>query len=350
MTITFRWLESLDEVQRGNWQVFLQECEHAHPFQDLQWGEIARGAEQLPRYIMGEEDARIVFAALVLTRRVRGIRRERWIIPRGPVCADLTTLDVGLGFVEKMAYQRGVLIATVNPYWNSPVLVEDLLRRHGWQPNLSDGVHWLSLEVDLRRPADEILRSFRKTTRYEIQRGERAGVTVRLASSLDDMRAWFEIYRAYMTERGLGFNSWEFFRLLWNVWLADQSRGALVLAVHNGEICAGALILKYLKRAWYTFGARRPAQDLPLGYLPLWRGMLWSQSVGCETFDLGGWAKDAPRTSPVYGVALFKAGFSKHEVQFPREHTRIFRPCAYRAYRIFSNLRNNAHSFVRRYN
>ena len=114
----------------------------------------------------------------------------------------------------------------------------DWLQSPGTPENRSlDGSSWqqigpgrFSLRVDLTKSEDEIFGNFRKNTRYEIRRAERAGVSVVSASSESEIDEFLTLHIRLAERKGFSPNLIEHMRQKIRWMIDSKSRGALLLA------------------------------------------------------------------------------------------------------------------------
>jgi lipid II:glycine glycyltransferase (peptidoglycan interpeptide bridge formation enzyme) len=160
-----------------------------------------------------------------------------------------------------------------------------------------------------------LLRSFRKTTRYEIRRSEQQGTEVRLASDGADIEGFLRLYVDMAKSKGFNPDPASHVREVLHWILLDEHRGALLMAAKNGTLLGGTLVMRGGKRCWYVLGATRKGEASVVGHLLQWRAIQWAKKQGCEEYDFGGY-----REGINSGPALFKRGFCDNVVHFVPIH------------------------------
>jgi len=85
---------------------------------------------------------------------------------------------------------------------------------------------------------------------------------------------------------------------------------SLKFAIYKGEIEAGAVTIRYGKKAAYYLGAsdiKHP--KFSPAYLVQWECIREAKEKGCEEYNFWGVTPDDNKNYPLYGVSLFKKGF-----------------------------------------
>jgi lipid II:glycine glycyltransferase (peptidoglycan interpeptide bridge formation enzyme) len=164
--------------------------------------------------------------------------------------------------------------------------------------------------IDLRPGLPAVRSQYSKTQRQGIRTAERAGVTVRTASSIDDWRTYYALYHESMARWGNSATSnhpWALFESLHR--RQDESL-QLWLAEIGGEACAGAVVLYTNSIGCYFHGAssERYAKQMASKLLQD-RIMEELCSRGLTTYDL-------LSSGNHEGVAKFKASLGSKLVEF----------------------------------
>jgi len=97
-----------------------------------------------------------------------------------------------------------------------------------WKPLSATGR--VSLRLDLTRTPDELLAQFRKNTRYEVRRAERANLTVGSATGAGDIDEFLKLYLHLAGRKRFAADSPEHVRGILRWIVAEPSRGVLLLA------------------------------------------------------------------------------------------------------------------------
>ena len=142
--------------------------------------------------------------------------------------------------------------------------------------------------VDLVRDLDEIWSSIAPPARRSIRKARDEGVQVRVADSIEDLRAFFELHlRVRKYKYRLLAQPWPFFEHLWSH-LLSQGHGRLHLAERDGVLLGGVLLLQWDRTLYYKFNASDP--DV-LGARPndlvIWEAISHGVATGLARLDFG---------------------------------------------------------------
>ena len=293
---------------------FLDSQTGSHPFQFPQW------ADSGTRFALLRQAGRICWFAncgtqFPLGSRLKGFRALT--INRGPVCDDLSLWRSGLSHLVEEMRQEGLVYVDCAPDWLQMAPKPALEFESNWKA-LSAGR--VSLRLDLTKTSDELLAQFRKNTRYEVRRAERANLTVAPATGPAEMEEFLSLYLRLAGRKGFSADSPDHLRTILRWIIAEPSRGALLLARDSDGTAGGAVIVRSGKRCWYVWGANDKREHVSAGHSLQWHALLWAQSQGCTEYDFGGYTPGA--TS---GPAWFKEGFAGETVHFVPAHRYVFR-------------------------
>jgi hypothetical protein len=280
---------------------FLDAQTGTHPFQYPGWGRAMMGSGSDIQIVVGRQQNQIRFVAtttrFLLSRRppVRGVECRY-----GPVAADEDSLVAGLrGFTGWWKDRPTHVDVHPNISVEEGDRIASALAPDGWRIASVAGTG-SSLIVQLCKD-DELLASFRKTTRHEVLRARKAGVSVRAGT---DAVTFAELHREMATRKGIPQQPPGLFPALAGWFTREPGRGTILIATDpGGEPIGGVAILRAGRCAWYTWGATRRVEGANAGHILQFEAMRWAREHGCTRYDLGGYEPGGP-------VATFKAGFS----------------------------------------
>jgi hypothetical protein len=286
---------------------FLDSQNSSHPFQLPTWG----GDESFFAILRRESkicwfaQCGCLYPAGRLLYPIRAL-----IINRGPVCDDFEILGRGLDELVKAADANGFARIDIIPEWASEFgrAAEAMLSRSGWRAFDAERT---SLRLDLAPEPDNLLASFRKTSRYEIRRSEAHKLRVRMAERQREQDEWLKLYLEMTRRKHFAPENPDHIRRILG-WLGPQpNRGALLLAHDDSKLLGGIVIVRTGTRCWYLLGATSKNERLGVGHLLQWRAIQWAKEKGCREYDFSGY-----REGEQSGPALFKRGFCDNVVRF----------------------------------
>jgi hypothetical protein len=157
--------------------------------------------------------------------------------------------------------------------------------------------------LDLTPGPDRLFANLRESTRRNIRKAEKEGVTVRFATDLEAVRTYFRLHCQTRKRHGVPPQPVLFFQNL-HKYLIAPGQGFLCLADYQGRTIAGAIYLTLGDQAIFKFGASdcryhavRPNN------LVMWEAIRRLAEDGFQTLSFG-------RTEPEHkGLIQFKSGW-----------------------------------------
>jgi lipid II:glycine glycyltransferase (peptidoglycan interpeptide bridge formation enzyme) len=212
----------------------------------------------------------------------------------------------GLKALKKLAQERRISEICISPQIdrNNGRQVEQVCADLGFRAKAS-AVPNMTLILNVTCDLDKIIGRFHKSTRYEVVRAGRLGITVRRAENEADFMHFFNIYSERAAEKGFGALSIADFTALSERIRKNPERSALFLSEYRGDLLAGAVVMRAGPRVHYIYGATGgKAGNLP-GLYPIFRRAIeWAKEIGCTEFDFGGYGPSGSSS-----VRRFKEGF-----------------------------------------
>mgnify|MGYP006295630155 CR=1 FL=1 len=141
--------------------------------------------------------------------------------------------------------------------------------------------------LDLSLGEANLLKSFRNSTRRNINKAKREGVTVEHLQTLDAVKAFYRLNCITRKHHGLPPQPFQFFKNIFRCVIAEN-HGFVVLAEFSKRIIAGAIFFHWGKEAMYKYGASdRSFQYLRANNLIMWEAVRWYAENGFEALDFG---------------------------------------------------------------
>lgn len=162
--------------------------------------------------------------------------------------------------------------------------------------------------ADTTVDADAMWQRLDSGARRAIRKSRAAGVQIRRAQSITDVRTFFDLHlRVRKSKYGLLAQPWVFFEALWDQFLRHD-HGALLLAEHDGAAVGGALFLQWKETLYYKLNASdRDALAMRPNDAVLWQGLQLAHSSGLRWLDFGISAIDQE------GLIRYKRKYATHE-------------------------------------
>jgi lipid II:glycine glycyltransferase (peptidoglycan interpeptide bridge formation enzyme) len=338
------------QTSQDLWQNALQALPNAHALQSWTWGEFKSrwGWTSYPLLLTIPDNREIPqAAALLLKKRFPLLPFSILYVPRGPALdynnASLRRLV--LAELEGIARRENAIFIKLDPgvvrSWGleperpSPIgtkFVQELQQR-GWRFSSEQIQFRNTVELALQRPEEELLKSMKQKTRYNIRLAARKGIVVRQGTPLD-FQTIAEMYEETATRDGFAIRPSGYYLDIWQAFY-DAGMAQPLLAEFEGEPVAAVILVRSGSRVTYMYGAStdRERKRMP-NHLLQWEAIRWAREQGCEIYDFWGAPDEFVETDPLWGVWRFKAGFQGQVVRHIGAWDYVVRPLWYWLYTV----------------
>jgi lipid II:glycine glycyltransferase (peptidoglycan interpeptide bridge formation enzyme) len=322
-TVTVEVTDRPDAVTLAEWDRLVSGRPGSDVAQLSAWARTREQAGFTPRYVLARAGDELVGGALVLSRRVPGLR-DLVYVPFGPV---LTT-DLAVGPVCRaladIAQQSSATF--VQPMAGGTDVSGELLRI-GFRTSTAGIAPAASVAIDLDQPVDRLRAGLRSGTRNSIARARKQGVRVRHGGEAD-LATVAELLGDSAAHHGFTGSSLEHLRTMYRA-LAPGGHIQIFLAERDGTaLAADVLTAAGDVLTLRLTGMRRGSEVAKLGAAALlrWETMLWARAHGCGRLDLGGIPSSAVAeiragktglASRVDGRTYYKASFGGEAFSYP---------------------------------
>jgi hypothetical protein len=205
--------------------------------------------------------------------------------------------------------------------------------------------------LSLTRPEEIIFSQFRESTRRNIKKALKTGVTTSVSTSREAMEQFRQINLITRKKHGLPPQPDRFFKKV-SEHIIEKGLGIIVLASYRGNIIAGSIFFHFGSEAIFKYGASNHTyQDLRANNLVMWEGIRWYQTNGYHKLSLGrtelqndglrqfkaGWCTEE-RTIQYYRYDLQSNVFVTGEQKISGLHNKVFSIMPAPILRLTSNL------------
>jgi peptidoglycan/xylan/chitin deacetylase (PgdA/CDA1 family) len=143
--------------------------------------------------------------------------------------------------------------------------------------------HYLELADDI----GSLKMSFHHNCKRNIARGLKSSLTLCVADSEEQLRAYYALHVRTRGRLGLPPQPFRFFQALWNVFM-PRGMMTLLLAEYGKEVVAGQLYFKFKGRASMEFEAwDRDKRNLAPNHFIIWEAIRLFQEEGYQKLDFG---------------------------------------------------------------
>src|SRR5579883_299151 len=323
-------MEVREIADREQWDHFVSQAQTGHLMQSYQWGELMK-RDGHPIVRLGVlEDGQLIAAALALVFTMPYVGKPWLYVSRGPIVDDPTSpaLPLLIDALHQIARRKGAAMLKVEPNVEEGTPGwREALRRLGFQPNPIPTHVRRSWLLDIRPPEAKLLAGMKRSWRYNIKVAERGGIQTRLASSPEDMEAFYRLYQQTSQRDDFTILPLKHYTDILELF-GDDAR--LFLAEYQGEPLVGHLLIRYGTCCWDMFGATSEAhRNLKPGYLLHWKTFLWAKEQGCTLYDFRGIPEILEPGEEMWNVYEYKRGFGGFSRLSLATHDYVYRPLIY---------------------
>ena len=334
------------------YEEFCQSCPKGHFLQSRLWADVKDSWTWEAVIVRGPDNA--VKAGLsVLIRKMPGLPYTLMYAARGPVCGvhdedALAELTRGAAAIAKKHHAYALKLDPDVKSDDTQFI--EIMKKLGYvhRPGSKnfDGVQPnYVFRLDVKdKTEDELLAAFHQKTRYNLRLSIRKGVEVRLCG-----KEMLPAFSAIMQETGArdGFivRPLSYFEKMLDA-LGEHAR--LYMAFWQDKPIAGTIAIHYGNKVWYLYGASsNQYRNVMPNYQLQWEMIRWALDTKCDIYDFRGVSGDLTPENPLYGLYLFKKGFSGELVEFCGEFEMIYHPIInYAANTGISKLRALRHNLA----
>jgi hypothetical protein len=198
---------------------------------------------------------------------------------------------------------------------------------------------FISPYIDLKQSITSLFKGLRVSTRRNISKAQKMGVTAKISTSKKNLAAFCRLNCLTRKAHGLPPQPDTFFDNIHKN-IIDEGKGFLCIGCYHGKVIAAALFLVAGKQVTYKYGAsdKRYLQLRP-NNLVMAEAISWASKAGFKTIDLG-------RTEHEHkGQLQYKTGWNANEstidyfkIDIPSGKCIIDRPIIRSSYSLFKQL------------
>ena len=231
-------MEIIDNVQQKLWDDIVLNADGSTYFHTYEWAKIIE--QSFPNYSIATkafvfDDGITAILPLIQSKRFFGFRKSYVSMVPG-VYGGLISND-------------GLTPAQVDEIYNHVVIKCSNLKVVGnpyieqYVPPFFHKDSMFTHVLDLENGFEKIRGNYSKGHRYNIRKAEKDGVYIKLGKSLEDYKAYYNIYQDSLKRWGDKATSRYKFNLFENIYNSKSKNIKLILALVDEKIISGALLL-----------------------------------------------------------------------------------------------------------
>lgn len=301
----------------ARWDEFVTGHEAGHLLQSWQWGELKATMGWKPLRVALLDGEKMVAGAQVLRRTARHLPLRLGhlaYIPRGPLLdwSQPALVDRFFATLHSLLRQQGALTLRIEPDLARETTTGEQVMRHLSALHFHP-VHTIqplrTIVINLQADEEALLARLKPKWRYNIRLAERKGVSVRVATSPEDVANWYRLYQVTGERDRFGIHTLDYYQQVWRLF-SPRDEIRLLLAEREGELLAGIFVAHVARQAIYVYGASSNEQrHLMPNYALQWAALCWARQRGAHLYDLWGIPDTDAEDEAMAGVYRFKAGW-----------------------------------------
>lgn len=333
---------SIDESGRQKWNDFVAATPSFGLLQSYEWGELKEKLGWKAVRLAVEQQGRIMAVAQMLVKSVAGDLLSMAYIPRGPLVdwEDKETTTALLDALHLEAHRHKTICLRMEPPLLNGPSNHKLLQSYGFQPVEHTNQPRCSMIVNMPSDMDELLMALPSSTRANIRKSQRKGVTIDVATA-DDLPTFCRLMEITSERSDFSIRSPDYYEQEWQTF-SRLGQAQLFIARHEDVVIAAQMPFYFGEHAaTFHAGSLNEYRDLKAGYLIMWTAMCWTREQGCRTFDLWGipdevgelTARGEPvpegKTGGLWGVYYYKRAFRGEVVYYVGAYDYVYSPLPY---------------------
>lgn len=330
-------IRTATEEDRSRWEAFVDTHPAGNFRQTFSWGRIRELAGWQPLPVMVEH-AGAIRAAMLILKKPLPLGRSLFYACRGPVLdwQDGEAVSALAAWLPSLAREHSAVLLRVDP---EPVDVHSMrgsLSRNGFVPVHEPFTAWNRTRYEIRLPLErgqsdeELLRTFRRTHRQDINKAARKGVEIHAGLEEGDERVFFDLMSQLESNRYAIAHDYDYYARTVREVVRD-GRGELLKAVYDGKVVAVLLLAFVGDRCWAVYQANDyEYRRLMPNKLVLWEGIRLAKARGSVFFDMG--ASQGVSFDRASALDGYKMAYRPEVVEFPEYYDLPFNPLLYRLF------------------
>jgi len=299
-------------TNKKEWEQFIDAHAPDALFQRWDWGEVnTKQRNECIRFVYVDGKTVVGQAQVVVVRAKRGNFLH---VRHGPILRvwNKRTFTFVIQHLKKIAAEKQCVSVRISPRIEK---TDAILKLYVSEKGIASAIHAMDAEhawvLDITKDLDTILAEMRKTTRYEIRKGEKSGVTVTSSSDVDSLAPFLSLYKEtaerqhFVPHTGI----MEEFAVY-----AKEGNASCITGYVDGKPYASAVILFAGSQGIYHHGASITSA-IPVSYVVQWHAICEAKRRGMKHYNFWGIAPDNEKKHPWFGLSAFKKGFGGSENQ-----------------------------------
>ncbi|HAU98832.1 MAG: Methicillin resistance protein [Microgenomates group bacterium GW2011_GWF2_45_18] len=299
------------------WEQHLRAFPESNFLQSWNWGVFHESlGKEVGRLAFFDETKQIVsMVQYILEQSKRGTYLS---IPAGPLFHQYnqTTIAPIFSYLREIAINKRCLFIRFRVQQRESEELRVCVQQCGAIPSPMHITADRTLQLNISQPESEILGQMRKSTRYEIKKAEKLGVTTSISTDMQEVHAFF-LHQLEVAKRQKFVPFSEIFLTKqFLAFLADH-QVALIHSQYGSTLLATAFVIFYHQEAVYHYGiSTESSRQYSGAYATQWRAIQEAKKRGCTVYNFWGVAPESETKHRFASLSIFKRGFGGQEIQY----------------------------------
>lgn len=313
----------------STWEKFMSSRSEANFLHSWNWGkfhhELGKSVQRTGFYL-GEKLEGVMLSIVEKAKRATYLT-----VPGGPLInwRDKDAIAAFQSSAVAIAKDHGCSFVRVRPQLLENKESSEIFAGMGFRLSPMHLHAELTHQLDLTESEVELLSSMRKSTRYEIKRGQKLGIKVSSSTDQGQIEDFYRLQLKTAKRHGFVPFSLNFLAKQFEVFSRD-GQAMLYSASLKDKLLTQAIIIVYGHEADYHYAASTEAnRKYPGSYLLQWEAIKEAKRRGMSRYNLWGVAPEGAKHHRFYGVSVFKRGFRGKDVEYLHARDLVINPAAY---------------------
>ncbi len=291
-------VREIPSSESAYWDREIQRFDFVHPLNAYGWGQVRSVDNWTPIYLVAEREGKFSGGMMILEKKLPFLPFSIFYSPKGPVWdyEDDETLCGLIAKVKEIARREKAIFLRVDPNIRESFAIdnEDKFSLLGFNHLDNRWTFWNSprdvARIDLTKvnDANEFFNMLDRDTRRCIRKAEREGVRIEAATSEEELRAFYNIFKEFSVNKRFMSRDYEYQKCLWDTYIV-KGMGRLFLAKYEGKIIGGLICIMFGGKCLAMhMGTPYKYQKLQTYYAYVWEGIKWAKENGCSWFSFRG--------------------------------------------------------------
>lgn len=301
---------------KNEWEHFLSQHQEANFLQSWYWGEFHEALGKDFERIGFYRDNTLIGVMLAV---IESARRGKYLtVPAGPIInwEDKSLVSAAFAEMKNIALLNKCVFIRIRPQLLENETSQQIFKANGARDAQMHLHAELTSRLAITKSEEELLMQMRKSTRYEIRKAEKTGVTIETSQNAKDVKQFYEYQLDTAKRQKFVPFSYNFFLEQFKVFFAAD-KAFLYTAKYEGKILAQAFIIFYGNEAVYHYGvSTEEGRRYPGAYLIQWEAIKEAKRRGMKYYNFWGVAAEEDKQHRFYTISIFKRGFGGEDTRY----------------------------------